>query len=292
MFRSLDRFVNNQKWLDTLADPLQQSLSDTFSSAGDTGRQVQNFLNGTWLGHPLHTVLSDVPVGSWTATAVLDTLGAARGDDTLDAAADITLGLGWLASVGTLATGLTQWNDTYGKDRRVGLLHGLTMLATFAVYTSSLVARARGARGKGVALAHTGYVLLAAGAYLGGEEAYDLGYGINHTAFEHPPGDYVAVVPEADLQLNAMTKVNVGDTPILLVKLNNGIFALGDTCTHAGCSLAGGQLKDQDMSVVCPCHGSEFDLRDGEIINGPATYREPSYHVRIRAGMVEVKVQA
>ena len=290
MFPSLERFVNNQAWVDTLGEPLQQWLTSVRDQAGENGRTAQNLLNGTWLGHPLHVVLSDVPVGSWTATAVLDALGAVRDDDTLAAGADVTLVLGWLASAATALTGITQWSDTYGKDRRVGLLHGLTMLTTFGIYTGSLIARMRGARGTGIALSNTGYLLLAAGAYLGGEEAYDLGFGINHTAFEHPPSEYVAALPEAELPLNKLTRIQLGDTPVMLVKLSNGVFALSDTCTHAGCSLTGGELRDREMSVVCPCHGSEFDLRDGEVINGPATYREPTYHVRIRSGMVEVKV--
>ncbi|MGI8827183.1 MAG: Rieske 2Fe-2S domain-containing protein [Chloroflexota bacterium] len=287
MFRSLDRFIEEQSWLDTIGDPLQGWFKALFQMGGGTGKRVQNLLNGTWLGHPLHPMVTDVPVGSWTATMVLDAVGATRDDDAMSSAADITLGIGWAAAVASIATGWAQWSYTSGKDRRVGLLHALTMATSFVVYTASLTARLRGARGTGVALANTGYLVMAAGAYLGGEEAFDIGFGVNHTAFEQGPGDYVAVMSEADLQANALTKVDAGGVSVLLVKLNNGIFALDDTCTHAGCSLAGGKLDG--LSVICPCHGSQFDLRDGEVINGPATYREPSYFVRVRDGMVEVK---
>lgn len=285
MFRWLDRFVAEQTWLDRIGDPLQQELNKLLS--GTVGKPTENILNGTWLGHPLHPVLSDVPVGSWTATAVLDALGVARDDDSLEDAADITLALGLAAGLVTAITGVTQWNDTYGKDRKVGLLHGLMMLATVGTYAGALAARRTGARPLGIALSNTGYLLLAAGSYLGGDEAYDLGYGVNHTAWISGPTDYVQVMRESDLELDKLTKGDAQGTAILLVKRANGIFALDDTCTHAGCSLSGGTLEE--MSVICPCHGSQFSLLDGEIINGPATYREPSYHVRIRDGMVEVK---
>lgn len=287
MFPPLKRLVDQQHWLDTLGDPVQKYIGSLFSNGGDTGRQVKNLLNGTWLGHPLHPVLTDVPVGAWTTTLVLDTVAAMQDDDSMRSAADITLAVGLAAAAGAAVTGLTDWSDTYGDERKVGLLHGLTMLASVLSYTASLTARLSGARGTGVALANTGFALLSAGAYLGGDEVYDIGYGVNHTAFEHGPGKYVPVMPESELQPNKPTRVEANGTPVMVVKVAGEVFALGDTCVHAGCSLAGGQL--QGASIVCPCHGSQYDLRDGSVINGPATMAEPHYAVRVQDGMIQVK---
>ncbi len=59
-----------------------------------------NFLHGTWLGHPLHPVLSDVPLGAWTAALALDGIEAASGRRELGPGADaaITVGLGGVAA--------------------------------------------------------------------------------------------------------------------------------------------------------------------------------------------------
>lgn len=287
MYRVLERFVSGQKWLDTLGDPLQQLVTSFFADRGTTGKQVKNVLNGTWLAHPLHPVLTDVPVGAWTATCVLDAVTVVSDDDSLERAADITLATGLGAALASAITGLTDWSDTYGEERRVGLLHGLTMIATTALYASSLVARLRGSRGRGMMLSATAYGLLSAGAYLGGDEVYDLGYPVNHTAFLHGPADYVPVMPEVDLPANQPTKAEASGVPIMLVKQGTQIYALDDTCVHAGCSLSGGTLDG--TSIVCPCHGSQYDLRDGSVLNGPATMPEPHYDVRVQNGTIEVK---
>lgn len=288
MFAPLKRFINDQTWLDTLGDPLQKYVTSLYSSGGTTGKHIQNILNGVWLGHPLHPVVTDVPVGAWTATMVLDNVGALSGNDSLQSAADLSLATGLAASWASAASGITDWMDTYGEERKVGLAHGLLMAATTITYSASLLARLSGARAAGVALSNTGYALMSAGAYLGGEEVYDLGYPINHTAFQHGPSSFVPVMPEAELPANQPTKGEAQGTPVVLVKLGEQIYALDDTCVHAGCSLAGGQIEGG--SIICPCHGSQYDLRDGSVINGPATMPEPHYDTRVTNGMIEVRL--
>ncbi len=287
MFPTLRRFINDQTWLDTLGDPLQKYITSLFSDGGATGKQIQNFLNGVWIGHPLHPLLTDVPVGSWTATVVLDAAASISGNDGFEKAADLTLATGLAAAYSAAATGFTDWSDTFGEERRVGLLHGLVMAATTTTYSASLIARLSGARALGVALSNSGYALLSAGAYLGGEEVFDIGYGVNHTAFQHQPEAYVPVMPESELSPDTPTKGNAKGVDVVLVKLGENIYALDDTCVHAGCSLATGHIEGG--SIVCPCHGSQYDLRDGSVINGPATMPEPHYDVRVQNGMIEVK---
>lgn len=287
MFTPLERLIKSASWLEHVSESLQPALQSVLKNPNGTGNRVQDLLNGTWLGHPLHPALVEVPIGAWTCTAVLDVLALVQDDEAMERAADITLATGWLVSLPSAVTGWSQWTDTYGKDRRLGLLHGMMMGGTVALYTSALISRMRGSRSLGVTLSMVGWSVMGAGAYLGGEETYTLGYGVNRTAFEQPATGYVSVIPEQDLQMNKPVQVDAKGTPVMLVKLQNGIFALGDTCTHAGCSLSQGKLDG--MSVICSCHGSQFDLRDGEVMSGPATYREPHYHVRVRDGNVEVK---
>jgi len=70
--------------------------------------------------------------------------------------------------------------------------------------------------------------------------------------------------------------------------VENELFAFGDECTHEGCSLAEGELGEGEETVVCPCHGSEFDLRSGEPLAGPAADPVPVYPVRVRDGWIEL----
>src|SRR5438105_9596392 len=82
--------IDRQKWLDDVADAVQPLINQAFSNAGETGHTVKDFLNGVWLGHPLHPVITDVPIGAWTMTELLDLISASKGDDAgLDAASDI-----------------------------------------------------------------------------------------------------------------------------------------------------------------------------------------------------------
>src|SRR5579883_3041720 len=238
MFRGLDQLIARQRWLDTIGEPLQKTIVSLFARGGRTGKQTKNLLNGTWFGHPLHPALTDIPIGAWTTTLVLDAVAAARDDEALAKAADITL-----------ATGL------------VGAA--------------------------GAALGGAGYALLLGAAYLGGEELSGIGYGVNHTAFQSGPADYVAVLPAAELPDETLTRAAARGLAVLLARVDGQIYALHDTCVHAGCSLAEGTLEG--TSVICSCHGSQFDLHDGAVINGPATMPEPHLDVRIENGMIEVK---
>jgi nitrite reductase/ring-hydroxylating ferredoxin subunit/uncharacterized membrane protein len=287
VYKFLEDVIESQQWLETLGDPLQKLISSSFEKMGPSGRQVKNLLNGTWLSHPLHPMLTDVPVGAYTATVVLDTFAGLTGNEGMEAAADLSLATGWAAGFGAAVTGLTDWSDTYGKERKVGLLHGVMMIGSHTVYGLALLARVAGARKLGVLLSNTGYAMMAGGAFLGGDEVFDIGYGVNHTAFLHGPGEFTQVMPEAELTADTPTKAEAGNVGVVLVKQGQEIYALDDTCVHAGCSLSGGTLEGR--SIICPCHFSQYDLRDGTVINGPATMPEPHYDVRVQEGMIEVR---
>lgn len=287
VFKGLKQLIDSQSWLDSVGDPLQSYINSLFAENGQTGKEIQNFLNGVWLGHPLHPVLTDVPVGAWTCTLALDSIASLSDNESLEAAADITLATGLAAGVASAITGLTDWKDTWGDERKVGLAHGLTMTTAVAGYSLALLLRLAGARKTGVALSNLAYGLTALGAYVGGDEVFDIGYPVNHTAFQHGPGDYVEVMPEADLPEGQPQKVDARGVSVVLVKQGGAIYALHDTCVHAGCSLSGGTVEGR--SIICPCHGSQYDLADGSVIHGPATMPEPHFDVRVQNGTIEVK---
>jgi nitrite reductase/ring-hydroxylating ferredoxin subunit len=80
-----------------------------------------------------------------------------------------------------------------------------------------------------------------------------------------------------ELEYNPMKGVVAEGKEILVVRSGTTIFALGNTCTHRGCKLSGGKLEGE--TVRCPCHGSTFSIRTGEVVKGPAKVPEPSYPV-------------
>ena len=246
----------------------------------------KDLLSGTALGHAVHPILTDVVIGSWTSATVLDLIGGRNSDE----AAQRLVMVGIAAYGPTALTGVTDWADTEIGDsgaRRVGLLHAATNSVALSLYTASLRARRRGDRGRGVALGLAGAGVLTAGGFLGGHLSYAQGVGVDQTTFDPGPTEWTAAADSSEvLGWEPIAKV-VEDTPVLLFRDGAEILAIHDRCSHRGCSLATGTVEGG--VIECPCHGSRFDLRDGQIVRGPATTPQPSFETREREGRVEVK---
>lgn len=278
--------IADQPWLDSVGKPLGEAVRALFSNAGSAGQTAKNALHGVWLGHPLHPVLTDVPIGAWTTALALDAREAASGDEGYGRAADFALGVGLIAAVGAAITGLNDWSETQGRSRRVGLLHGLLNLTATAVVTTSYVLRRNGSRvaGRGTALA--GYGLAITAAYLGGNLVYRERIGVTHAAVAEPT-DFTPVLASAALPDNSMRKASIEDASFVVVRQHGRVCALAHSCAHLGGPLSEGTLNEG--SVVCPWHGSEFALDDGRVLNGPATAPQPCFAVREREGHVELR---
>ena len=247
---------------------------------------VKDALSGTWLGHALHPILTDVVIGAWTSASLLDLLG---GDDA-EAGAERLIGIGIAAYGPTALTGMTDWADSEPADdgiRRTGLVHAAVNSAALGLYAASLAARRRGEHRRGVALAMAGAGALGAGGYLGGHLVFRQGVGVDQTVFDAEPGDWTDAVAASDVGSDPVS-AQVGDAPVLLVRGTDGqISAIHDRCSHRGCSLADGEVADG--VVECPCHGSRFRLSDGELLRGPATAPQPAFEAREREGRIEVR---
>jgi nitrite reductase/ring-hydroxylating ferredoxin subunit/uncharacterized membrane protein len=281
--------IDKQQWLDDAGDALQPSVIKAYEAGGDAGQKVKNFMHGTWLGHPLHPVITDVPVGAYTATAVLDSLELA-GHDKYSAGADVTLAVGLAGALGSAVTGLTDWSGTTGRSRKVGLVHGMLNLGATALYATSFFMRKnKGSRGTAITLAMVGYGISAVAAYLGGHLVFGEQIGVDHTATAAEyPADFVAVLAENELGENSMRCVKAGEIPVLLAKKNGKIFAIANTCSHLGGPLNEGALLE-NCKVRCPWHGSVFSLEDGSVVNGPATEPQPKFEVRLNNRQIEVR---
>ena len=279
--------VDRQHWLEPLADRLQLALTNAFETAGPAGQEIANALHGRWLGHPLHPVLTDIPIGSWTAAAVLDALEQVTGNRALGRGADAAIGLGIIGGLGAAATGLTDWRHTDGRARRLGLAHGLLNTGALALYTTSMILRGLKARRAGRGVAALGYVVANAAAYLGGHLVFGEQVGVDHTAAQAPPREFVPVLHEAELPENQLRQVMANGMPVLLWRRGSRIYAIAATCSHLGGPLAEGKLEDH--SVVCPWHGSRFALDSGQVLDGPATFPQPCFETRVWDGQIEVR---
>jgi nitrite reductase/ring-hydroxylating ferredoxin subunit/uncharacterized membrane protein len=245
---------------------------------------VKDVLSGTPLGHPLHPLLTDVPIGSWTSAVMLDWIG---GSESRTAARRL-VAAGILAALPTAAAGYSDWADTeVGNEtvRRTGLVHAAANITALSMFTASYFARRRGGGGRMLALAGAGAA--AAGGHLGGHLTFVEGVGVNQTVFEKGPEEWTPTVPEAELSEGTPVCVRAGDVDVLIVRDRDGIHALDNRCTHRGGPLHEGEVADG--SVTCPWHASRFRLADGSVEQGPASSPQPVYETRVTDGKVEVR---
>ncbi len=267
--------------LDAAAKALAKKVRDSLG-----GGRLKEAVSGTGLGHPVHPPLTDLVIGSLMSASVLDLVAPVVGAP----AARRLIAVGIAASVPTAVTGISDWADTELSDeevRRVGLVHAAANVSALLTYSASLLARRRGARARGALLALRGAGILAAGGYLGGHMAYVRGVGVNQTVFELGPEDWTPVSNSSELGDGRLHSADANGTPLVIARQDGVIYAIHDRCSHRGCLLSDGNLDGH--VVTCSCHGSQFDIRDGTLLRGPATISQPAMDIRETDGRVEVR---
>jgi nitrite reductase/ring-hydroxylating ferredoxin subunit/uncharacterized membrane protein len=285
-----------------LEEKLQKQLDKALYAGGSPAAQrIRNFLNGTWLGEPLHVVLTDVPIGAWTVAMIFDALSLSRSGREFERAADASIAIGLAGAVGAAAAGVTDWSDVDPPARRRGLIHGLLNLGATALFATSLIQRQRSRSGSqsqsrseasrvaGRLSATLGYAIMGYASHLGGKLVYENRVGVDRTAGQPLPQDFVAVLPESALAESKPTRAMHNGVPILLVRRGDRVFALAETCSHFSGPLSEGKLEGD--SIVCPLHNSRFALEDGRVLNGPAVHPQPCLEVRVRGGQIEVRAR-
>ena len=100
--------------------------------------------------------------------------------------------------------------------------------------------------------------------------------------------EFETVTKKIDLPEGDVVAYDVCETWVALAEVDGEVYAIGDLCTHAGCSIAKGGLEG--TTVTCPCHGSQFDVTNGAVVRGPATDPVPSYRVKVEKGVVYVEI--
>jgi nitrite reductase/ring-hydroxylating ferredoxin subunit/uncharacterized membrane protein len=263
----------NHRWLGALFHPI---------------RPIQNFLNGTWLGHPVHAVVTDVPVGAMTVSIVADLIGQ-------PVVADVSMLLGVLAMVAAAVTGLADYAEVDGNPRTRATVHGSIMVVTLVVYVVSLAIRSGSPTDRlvPILIAVVGYLLLSLGAAIGGDLVYLAGTHVNRHAWRGGGAKWIKLELGGleDIPEGGPTRLKAGINDLAIVRNGDRILAVHAQCAHAGGPLAEGELVGD--AIQCPWHGSRFRLADGHVARGPAMYDQPAYDVRrADGGGWEVRRQA
>jgi len=266
-------YLEQAKGLDRLVAPGQRAVR-----ALRPGR-LRDALHGVWLGHPLHPVLAQVPMGTWLSASILDTWPG--GTDT--ASRRLVLA-GLAASVPAALAGAADWSEQHEQQMRVGVVHALANTAAVALYAASAAAPDRAARGLRLA----GLTAAGAAALLGGHLSFRQSAGANQAEpVPHlvEPG-WHDLMPVAELGDRRPARRMLGDVPLVVIGDGEAIHVLADRCSHLSGPLSDGEYRDS--CLTCPWHGSTFRINDGSVARGPATAPQPAFQTRIRGGTIQV----
>jgi nitrite reductase/ring-hydroxylating ferredoxin subunit len=255
---------------------------------------LKNALHGTWLGHPLHPVLVQVPVGSWISAGLLDAIPPLR------PAATVLIGTGVAAAVPAALSGAADWSEQSAGVRRLGALHAVLNTAALGLYAGSLVARRNGRGALGRVLSYTGLGIATASASIGGHMSYAQSSGASHaaTAARALTTEWIDLGPLDDLpEGRPALRTGKGSSvavPLAVVRRGGRVDVFVGACSHLSGPLYEGTVErvGGQECLVCPWHGSAFDLDEGQPRRGPAANPQEKLEVRMEAGRVLARVPA
>jgi nitrite reductase/ring-hydroxylating ferredoxin subunit len=253
---------------------------------------LKDFLHGSWLGHPLHPVLVQVPVGSWVSAGLLDAIPSMR------PAATVLIGTGVAAAVPASLAGAADWSEQGTGVRRLGAIHATLNIAALGLYVGSLVARGKGRDTLGRVLSYSGLGIAGGSAAIGGHMSYAQSSGASHaaTAARALTTEWIDLGPLDDLPEGrpALRTGQGGSVAVPLVAVRRGtrVDVFVGACSHLSGPLYEGTIEKVagEDCLVCPWHGSAFDLEKGQPRRGPAANPQEKLEVRMEAGRVMARV--
>ena len=282
MISSLIRRIENAPAIDPTLESLQQAAASLLDHP-----MPMDVLSGRVVGHPLHPVAVQIPLGCWVGATAIDMLGGRSARP----AARLLVGLGVVSSAPAVLSGMAEWVHTRDAERRVGAVHAAVNALGVVCFGASWWRRRAGGSGRRSALA--GMAVVGIGGWLGGHLAYNRGVGVNTAAFLPVLRTWTPVVPRAAVGPGAITGASADGVAIALAEHPPGegtqagaVVAMESRCTHRGGPLHEGALEGG--CIRCPWHGSLFDLVTGEARRGPASVGQLVYRTRVIDGQVEV----
>lgn len=281
-FDSIDR-LEQASSLDPAVNALSAALKKVVRP-----QALRDLLHGVPIGHSLHAVLVQVPIGTWASAAILDLVPKTG------PAAALLIGTGLVSAVPAAAAGSTDWSEQHPEQQRVGLVHAVANWTGIGLYAASLVARKNGNYGKGKLLSYAGLTSIGLGGVLGGHMSYHQAAGANHV--EHIPHvvspGWHDLGPLEDLPDGTAVRRMLGEAPVFVLRRGRQVRAMADNCSHLSGPLHEGEVTGDgsEACVSCPWHGSVFRLSDGHVVHGPATAPQPVFEVRVVVDRVEVRL--
>jgi uncharacterized membrane protein len=177
MARTLAQTAARQQWMDPFADRLHRGLDTVLEAAGPRRDQLRSWAHGEPLGHPLHAMLTDIPLGAWTTAMVFDLMAGRGQRQPWSSAARGAIGIGLAGALAAAVTGLADWHQISDREvRRIGLAHGLLNVLGVGAFAVSFLRRGRAGHGRRSAL--VGFALAATAAQLGGTLVYQHRIGV------------------------------------------------------------------------------------------------------------------
>ncbi len=241
--------------------------------------RTRDALHGVWLGHPLHPVLAQAPIGLWLSATALDAWpGGERASRRLVA-------LGLAASAPAALAGAADWSEQHEQQMRVGVVHAAANLVAVGAYAASLATRSRPLS---ATLRLAGLSAAATAGVLGGHISFRLAGGANQAEpVPHliEPG-WHDLMPAAGLAEARPIRQMVGEIPVVVIRNARQVHVLAERCSHLSGPLSEGTLEDG--CLTCPWHGSSFRVSDGTVARGPATAPQPVFRTRVRDGVIQV----
>jgi len=283
----VDQFVENYPGFQQRSKEVSRKIQEAIFAQGEEGREVADVLHGKQVGHPLHPILTDITIGSWTLGVLFDFLGLLTRSRTSQKAANRLIALGTISAVPTALAGITDFSGIKQNAAGHAAAHGIINSVALFFFWRSVRVRAKGNQLSGFYFAVLGLGLMTFASWLGGDLVYHRRVGVNHTPEKKIADDWTPTLPAGELVSGTLHRVDVEGYPVLLYKHNRKISAISAVCSHAGGPLEEGTL--QDGCVECPWHKSVFDLQDGHVVHGPATYEQPHFETRVREGQIEIR---
>lgn len=250
--------------------------------------------------HPIHPMLVAFPIGLFITSLIFDLIAYGRDNALLAAAGWYCVIAGLCFSVAAAIPGAVDLFSVVppqSSGRSRGYKHALLNLAVIAVFVA--VAAHRGAPsaapdGMSLILSGVGVLLLIASGWLGATLVYRNQIGVDHRFANAAKWKTVEVdrwdapvCNQSDLQEGQLMLAEIAGARVAVGRCPEGIIAFSDHCTHKGGPLSDGALIG--CTVQCPWHGSQFNVHDGRVVNGPAEERIEAYDVEVRNGNVFVR---
>jgi nitrite reductase/ring-hydroxylating ferredoxin subunit/uncharacterized membrane protein len=250
--------------------------------------------------HPIHPMLVGFPIALWVTGFIFDLLGTRGSNAGLWAAGFYCVLAGCVMAVLAATAGVIDFLYTVPPEssaKNRGLLHGSLnslVLLLFIYVAYRLGSPAAAPDGATLLLMGIGVVILAFSGWLGGTLVYRNQIGIDRRyasagklktrtieSWRKP------VCNQSELGDGQMLLATVGTERVVVGRCSEGLFAFSDHCTHRGGPLSDGALVG--CTVQCPWHGSQFDVRTGRVVAGPAQEKIKTYAIKVLDGEVYVQ---